>query len=93
MEVDCSQVDCNKSVDFDRQVVAEELDKQAEDCYFVAATNGYQFAQRRLGEIFAKGLSGKKDIEQAKKWYKMAADQGDDEAIQALKQFKQKEMS
>ena len=32
MEVGCSQVDCKKSVDFDRQVVAEELDKQAEDC-------------------------------------------------------------
>ena len=72
----------------DEYDISRDVYKQAEDYYFVAATNGYQFAQRRLGEIFAKGLSGKKDIEQAKKWYKMAADQGDDEAIQALKQFK-----
>ncbi len=49
-----------------------------------AEEQGHPNAQFNLGVIYAKGRGISKDIEEAKKWYKKAADQGDDKAENAL---------
>jgi hypothetical protein len=53
--------------------------------YLKAAASGKADAQFRLGEFYAKGEAGlpKSEVE-ARKWYKLAADQGHKEARKKL---------
>ena len=48
------------------------------------AEGGDAEAQRKLGDIYAKGLSVKLDYKEAAKWYRQAADQGHPAAQTAL---------
>ena len=53
-----------------------------------SAQAGYDKAQRSLGFLYEHGFGGiAKDIEQAKYWYQLAADQGNQEAIESLKRI------
>ena len=53
-----------------------------------SAQAGYDKAQRALGFLYENGFGGiAKDIEQAKYWYQLAADQGNQEAIESLKRI------
>ena len=54
----------------------------------ILAENGNTNAQNILGNMYFDGDGVERNYKESFKWYKMAADQGDDEAIQALKQFK-----
>lgn len=53
-----------------------------------AAKNGYAQAQFDMGEYCRIGTYGQKDTEQAKAWYRKAADQGNEKAKEALSQLK-----
>jgi TPR repeat protein len=50
-----------------------------------AADSGSAEAQYNLGVVFERGLGTPIDIELARKWYKEAASQGFDKAIEKLK--------
>ena len=53
-----------------------------------SAQAGYDKAQRSLGFLYEYGFGGiAKDMEQAKYWYQLAADQGNQEAIESLKRI------
>ena len=53
-----------------------------------SAQAGYDKAQRSLGFLYEYGFGGiAKDIEKAKYWYQLAADQGNQEAIESLKRI------
>ena len=53
-----------------------------------SAQAGYDKAQRALGFLYENGFGGiAKNIEQAKYWYQLAADQGNQEAIEFLKRI------
>ena len=41
----------------------------------------------RLGSYFYSGYGVKKDPEEARKWYQKAADQGNEDAVKALKRW------
>ena len=56
--------------------------------YFQAAEQGDAEAQFSLGYCYENGLGVTKSIVNAKKWYKKAAAQGDDNAKEALKKLK-----
>ena len=49
-----------------------------------AAEQGHPKAQYNLGVIYAKGRGITKDMDEAKKWYSLAAAQGDEHAEKAL---------
>eukprot|EP00698_Gefionella_okellyi_P012607 TRINITY_DN3410_c0_g2_i1.p1 TRINITY_DN3410_c0_g2~~TRINITY_DN3410_c0_g2_i1.p1 ORF type:complete len:216 (+),score=48.46 TRINITY_DN3410_c0_g2_i1:75-650(+) len=54
-----------------------------------AATQGHAAAQHRLGFRYEHGIFRvlEKDIEQAKHWYSLAAEQGNEMAVKALKRL------
>ncbi len=49
-----------------------------------AAASGSKDAQRRLGEFYGGGFEGPRNLNEAEKWFTMAAGQGDDRAQVAL---------
>ena len=61
---------------------------QAMKCYTTAAEKGLVAAQMKLGDCYLTGTCGaQKNTTDAAKWYQMAADQGDREAIDILHQL------
>ena len=60
---------------------------KALECFKKAADQGNARAQYNLGCSYEYGEGVSKDINEAKNWYKKAADQGFEEAINALKRF------
>ena len=61
---------------------------QAMKCYTTAAEKGLVAAQMKLGDCYLTGTCGaQKNTTDAAKWYLMAADQGDREAIDILHQL------
>lgn len=56
-----------------------------------AATKGFLPAQRDMGYVYAKGVSGvKQDLNEAEKWYTMAAKQGDERAVRELAEIQKR---
>ena len=61
--------------------------KEAVMCYEFAAERGVPEAQYSLGICYEYGYGIEKDFEKAVKWYRLAAEQGNDKAIEALKKM------
>lgn len=55
--------------------------------YRDAAMVGNAEAQMKLGYCYRNGIGVGRDMREAKKWFQRAADQGNEEAIKALKYF------
>jgi TPR repeat protein len=53
----------------------------------MAAKQGHALAQNNLGAFYAQGRTVKKDLDQAEKWFLMAAQQGDGTAAENLKRL------
>ncbi|MGI9323365.1 MAG: tetratricopeptide repeat protein, partial [Pseudomonadales bacterium] len=56
--------------------------------YHLAADQGYDMAQRRLGDLYANGWNVERDVPAAFKWYGLAASQGDEESQRELAQLR-----
>jgi TPR repeat protein len=61
---------------------------QAFEYYLAAAQQGLAAAQTRLGHCYETGSGTAASPETAAQWYRLAADQGDVEAIEALQRLK-----
>ena len=61
--------------------------KKAADYFTKAANRGNVSCQYALGEFYRDGLGVKKDLSEAKKWFKYASLNGDEDALQALEEL------
>ena len=52
-----------------------------------AAKQGHALAQNNLGTFYAQGRTVKKNLDEAEKWFLMAAQQGDPTAAENLKKL------
>ena len=57
------------------------------DLFKESAEAGNSESQYKLGECYETGELAERDTEEAKKWYRMAADNGDTEALKKLRQL------
>ncbi len=74
----------NLGICYDDGKGVEQNYERAVYWYTKSAEQGNKYAQKYLGELYEKGCDGVKgDIEQALKYYKLASDQGDEEAKEA----------
>ncbi len=55
--------------------------------YLYAAEQGHAYAQFTVGLMYENGDGVSKDIDEARKWYRKAADQGHEAAKEALKRL------
>jgi TPR repeat protein len=53
--------------------------------YRLAAEQNFVVAQANLGTVYEKGCGVRRDLNEAAKWYQLAAAQGDANAIEALR--------
>ena len=60
---------------------------KAAECYEKAAKLGHAKAQNNLGVCYELGTGVPKDVSLAAQWYRKAADQGNQSAIEALKKM------
>ncbi len=74
----------DKTNPMDKSVVNNMYFKKAFDYYKLSADQGIQGSQYRLGLLYENGIGVNKNVEEAKKLYKLAAAQGQEEAIKAL---------
>jgi TPR repeat protein len=61
--------------------------KQAFDWFLKAALQGYAPSQHILGTMFEKGQGVEKNLIEAVKWYRLAADQGNPSAQSSLRRI------
>ncbi len=54
------------------------------------AEQGFAEAQYALGECYEEGEGVEQDLEEAAKWYRLAAEQGHEDAKEALEKMKTK---
>ncbi len=64
-------------------------EKEALKWYLAAAVGGYVKAQFEVGEIYFSGIGVKRDLDEAERWYVMAAQQGWKAAQDALVRLRQ----
>ena len=57
----------------------------------LSAEQGCDYAQFNLAECYEQGRGVEQDLEQAIHWYTLAAEQGDEDAIEALERLKNNE--
>ena len=66
------------------------IEKNGEKAFSLAskaADRGFAKGQRNVGVMYEKGIYVKQNLEEAAKWYKLSADQGDQLAINDLKRL------
>lgn len=68
----------------------EKNTKKAFACYKYAAENGIALAQSKLGLMYEFGIDVEPDMTKAIEWYKKAAEQRDETAIDRLKELGEK---
>ena len=61
--------------------------KKALDYYKKSANMGSDFSQFSIGEMYRDGLGVKKDLSEAKKWFKFASLNGNEKAASALEEL------
>jgi TPR repeat protein len=68
-------------------VKIEESPEKAFACYKVAAKIGYAAAQCSVAEFYEYGECVEQSLDEAKRWYSLAAAQGDEDAKDKLKEL------
>lgn len=76
----------NRAAEFNKGVCLMEKKEygEAHDAFVSAAEKGLAAAQSRLGYMYAEGLGVTQDPEKSEHWYRMAANQGDKDAMVSL---------
>ena len=76
----------NRAAEFNKGVCLMEKKEYGEayDVFVSAAEKGLANAQSRLGYMYAEGLGVTQDSEKSEHWYRMAANQGDIDAMFSL---------
>lgn len=76
----------NRAAEFNKGVCLMEKKEYGEayDVFVFAAEKGLAPAQSRLGYMYAEGLGVTQDSEKSEHWYRMAANQGDIDAMVSL---------
>ena len=76
----------NRAAEFNKGVCLMEKKEYGEayDVFVFAAEKGLAPAQSRLGYMYAEGLGVTQDSEKSEHWYRMAANQGDIDAMFSL---------
>jgi TPR repeat protein len=76
----------NRAAEFNKGVCLMEKKEYGEayDVFVSAAEKGLAPAQSRLGYMYAEGLGVTQDSEKSEHWYRMAANQGDIDAMVSL---------
>lgn len=76
----------NRAAEFNKGVCLMEKKEYGEayDVFVSAAEKGLANAQSRLGYMYAEGLGVTQDSEKSEHWYRMAANQGDIDAMVSL---------
>ena len=76
----------NRAAEFNKGVCLMEKKEYGEayDVFVSAAEKGLAPAQSRLGYMYAEGLGVTQDSEKSEHWYRMAANQGDIDAMFSL---------
>ncbi len=76
----------NRTAEFNKGVCLMEKKEYGEayDVFVSAAERGLAEAQSRLGYMHAEGLGVAQDLKKSEHWYRMAANQGDVDAMVSL---------